>query len=85
MVEITQLLAEAGSMLAVGMGVVFTFLTVLVFCIQGMSAIVNRYFPEPIVDEPRVAKPAATAQADNAVVAAVTAAVHAYRTRHNKN
>lgn len=85
MVEMTQLLSEAGSLLAVGMGVVFTFLTALVFCIQAMSAVVNRYFPEPVVAEPKLARPTATPQTDQAVVAAVSAAVHAYRARHNKN
>lgn len=85
MVEITQLLSEAGSLLAVGMGVVFTFLTMLVFCIQAMSAVVNRYFPEPVSADPPRARAAPTAQTDQAVVAAVTAAVHAYRSRHNQN
>lgn len=84
MVDITQLLSEAGAMLAVGMGVVFTFLTVLVFCIHAMSKLIQRYYPEPVPATAGETQPI-TVQTDPAVVAAVTVAVHAYRSRHNKN
>lgn len=59
------------------MGIVYVFLIMLVFAINGMSALVQRYFP---------ATPAktytATGLTDKATVAAITAAVHQYRNKH---
>lgn len=64
----------------VGMGIVFLFLTMLVIAINIMSALVQRYFPEMPVTK---SVPGITNDVDRSVVAAITAAVHQYRKKHN--
>jgi len=64
----------------VGMGIVFLFLAMLVVAINIMSALVQRYFPETPASK---AVPGITVDIDKSVVAAITAAVHQYRKKHN--
>jgi oxaloacetate decarboxylase gamma subunit len=63
-----------------GMGIVFLFLTLLVALINIMSALVQRYFPEIPVSK---TVPGITSDIDKNVVAAITAAVHMFRKKHN--
>lgn len=63
-----------------GMGIVFLFLTMLVGAIVLMSAVVQRYFPEMPVSR---SVPGISSDIDKSVVAAITAAVHQYRKKHN--
>lgn len=63
-----------------GMGIVFLFLTMLVVAINVMSALVRRYFPEEPISK---SVPGITTDIDKSVVAAITAAVHQYRKKHN--
>ena len=63
-----------------GMGIVFLFLTLLVGLINIMSALVQRYFPEMPASK---AVPGITTDIDKSIVAAITAAVHMYRKKHN--
>lgn len=72
-----QLLADAVSLMVLGMGTVFVFLTLLVFCTTLMSRVIARIVP------PAVA-PAATlpqAPADASLTAVIAAAIHAHRSR----
>jgi oxaloacetate decarboxylase gamma subunit len=63
-----------------GMGIVFLFLTMLVGTINLMSAVVQRYFPEVPASK---SVPGITTDTDKSIVAAITAAVHMYRKKHN--
>ncbi|MGZ8952586.1 MAG: OadG family protein [Methylobacter sp.] len=63
-----------------GMGIVFLFLIMLVIAINIMSALVQRYFPDIPASK---TVPGITADIDKSVVAAITAAVHQYRKKHN--
>ena len=72
-----ELLYSGIELMLVGMGIVFTFLGMLVVFINVMSTLVQRFFPEhPVIaqsgDDPRM-------------IAAITAAVHEYRKKHSKN
>lgn len=59
-----------------GMGIVFIFLAMLVFAINLMSALLQRYFPDA---SPKVG--GMSGGVDKATIAAITAAVHRYRNR----
>jgi len=74
-------LLEAGlNVTAVGMGVVFVLLTLLVFIIDGMSALCRLIEGEPpAAGEPPRAPAAANAPSDGELVGVVTAAIAAHR------
>jgi len=81
--NITELLLEAGTLMLVGMAVVFVFLTILIFATKGLTKFAQA-FPEPETSLPapkKTVKPASPAN-DQQVVAAISAAVQQYR---NKN
>ena len=69
-----------------GMGTVLLFLLMLVYAVQGMSRIVARWFPESAPSSTPGAGGGPTglsvaARIDPKLVAAITAAVHAHRSR----
>lgn len=59
-----QLLSQGVELMLLGMGIVFSFLIVLVFTTAGMSALVNRFFPE--TPEPAASAPRPSAGVDPA-------------------
>lgn len=64
-----------------GMGIVYAFLALLVLAIKIMTAVVIRYFPET----PAEFAPAVSSKSSEPlVIAAITAAVHQYRSQHHK-
>ncbi|MBL6985843.1 MAG: OadG family protein [Gammaproteobacteria bacterium] len=76
----TELMTSGIELMFTGMGIVFLFLTMLVCAINLMSALVQRYFPEIPVTR---AVPGISTDVDKSVVAAISAAVHMYRKKHN--
>jgi oxaloacetate decarboxylase gamma subunit len=76
----TEQMNSGIELMFVGMGIVFLFLIMLVVAINIMSALVQHYFP----DAPATAAAASVNSGgiDKNLVAAITAAVHYYRTRH---
>lgn len=76
-VSMTEQISSGIELMFAGMGIVFLFLIMLVFAINLMSALVQRYFPEATAKIKNV-----STGVDKATVAAITAAVHQYRNKH---
>lgn len=74
----SDLMTEALSLMAVGMGFVFVFLTILVGVTTLMSKMVNKYAPAP--EPAKLAAPAmASAPVDAKMLAVLQEAVNTYR------
>ena len=80
-VSISALLTEAATLMVVGMTVVFVFLTLLIGAVT-FIAFINRKFPEqiPVPHSMQPHRPAPTQPESSSLIAAISAAVHEYRT-----
>ena len=81
--NIGSLLVDAATLMLTGMTVVFIFLTILVYLVRLMSKLVPEEVPEPIaapktIQNNKVQSPSSAVSPK--VVAAISAAVHQYRT-----
>jgi oxaloacetate decarboxylase gamma subunit len=77
----TELMSDGVELMLVGMGIVFLFLAMLVIAIHMMSWLIQRFFPgTPTSTIPL--SPLIASGPDKSTVAAITAAVHQYRSRH---
>lgn len=77
-----ELLSTGIEVMLLGMGIVYSFLAMLVVAIKTMSSLVTRYFP----DMPTAKHPALAQTGDDpGTVAAITAAVHHYRNKYLKH
>ena len=83
-----QLLHDGLTLMGVGMGFVFVFLTVLVAGTTLMSLVVRRLSPAPAATATPAAgrrvEPARDDAADAELMAVLSAAVHRYRRRHRR-
>jgi oxaloacetate decarboxylase gamma subunit len=71
-----ELMNSGVELMLVGMGIVYVFLTVLVIAIGVMSSLMQRFFPE----SPAVSKK--SIETDKSTIAAISAAVHHYRSKN---
>lgn len=77
-------MSDALGLMAVGMGFVFVFLTILVGVTTLMSKLVVKYVPEPPKPSAAPAPAASSAPADAQLLAVLSAAVAKYRSDHKK-
>lgn len=78
MTSISEQLLDALGIMVMGMGLVFIFLSLLIFAI----GIVAKFSPLPeTVEQTPNASPATSGQLDPKLVAAITSAVHQFRNR----
>ncbi|AJY52040.1 MULTISPECIES: OadG family transporter subunit [Halomonadaceae] len=81
-----ELLQDGLALMALGMGVVFVFLTILVISVTLMSKLIDRFQPAPIaVDASKKSpsSPAPVSQNDE-MLAVISAAVHRYRSTRRR-
>ncbi len=79
-----QLLLEGFELMFFGMGLVFLFLVLLIYCIRGMSYLLERFVPEESNAATAVAAPvkAGSVQAvDNETLQAIQIAIKQHRAR----
>jgi len=76
-----ELLQDGLALMALGMGFVFVFLTVLVISVTLMSKLIGRFQPAPVAtgSAKAAAKPAVADGQDAETIAVISAAVHRYR------
>ena len=73
----TNLVLEGVKFMVLGMGTVFVFLIIMIACMNIMSSIINKFFPEP---QSNAGASSAGAQNDKKkIVAAITAAIAHHR------
>ena len=76
-----ELMSSGLELMFAGLGIVFLFLTMLVYAINVMSGLIQRYLPEEPVTSMGIPVVTNTAT-DKSHIAAITAAVHQYRSSH---
>ncbi|KUM54677.1 MULTISPECIES: OadG family protein [Rheinheimera] len=75
---VAELLWEAASLMLIGMVAVFAFLLLLVFVVQIISSVMQRYFPVKPTDKTARAESGSNGPSP-AVIAAISGAIHQYR------
>ncbi|WCE29250.1 oxaloacetate decarboxylase subunit gamma [Vibrio sp. SCSIO 43137] len=85
MTDIGSLLGEAATLMFTGMAVVFVFLTILIYIVRLMSNLVPEEAPQPVaMPNTKLNSQQTSSAVSPQVVAAISAAVHQYRTSASK-
>ncbi len=74
-----NLVTEALKFMMLGMGVVFSFLIIMIFVLKAQAALLTKYFPPKKIEASKRPTPSASGN-ETAKVAAIVAAV-----QHHKN
>ena len=77
--ESGQLLSDALTLMVLGMGTVFVFLTLLVYMTATMSALVKKF--APVQPAGQVSSETLPQPEDRTLLAVISAAIHAHRSR----
>lgn len=75
-----NLVTEAFKFMALGMGIVFTFLTIMVFALKAQAALIGKYFPQEEKKQKANIQPSVVISDTAKKIAAITAVV-----QHHKN
>lgn len=74
---ISEMLSQSGILTLLGMGVVFSFLIIMIFAMAGLHAVIHALGWDKEEKKDAPSAPAAAPAADNgAIIAAIAAAVH---------
>jgi oxaloacetate decarboxylase (Na+ extruding) subunit gamma len=81
-----NLITEGFSLMLMGMGTVFVFLTLLVFVTSFMSSLIQKYLPETSAEVlPTAAASLSSGKNNPALLAVISAAIHAHRSSNSSN
>lgn len=75
-----ELMTAGIELMLIGMGMVYAFLAMLIVAIKAMSAMVLRFFPDMSANQ----RAGTHHGEDLGTIAAISAAVHQYRMKHQK-
>jgi oxaloacetate decarboxylase gamma subunit len=79
--EEVNLIAEAFKFMALGMGIVFLFLTVMIFALKLQAKLIAKFFKEETKQVSNTKHMQSSVQDEQAITAAITAAI----IHHNNN
>jgi oxaloacetate decarboxylase gamma subunit len=79
--EEVNLVSEALKFMALGMGIVFLFLTIMIFVLKLQAKLIAKFFPEKPKEATPQWKPQVVVEDNKDTIAAITAAI----IHHNKN
>lgn len=79
---VSNLVVQGAFLMALGMGVVFVFLGVLVACVTAVTRLTQRYAAQPaaVAENPAEPAPPSDLMSDPELVSVITSVIHKYRT-----
>ena len=80
-IDMVEMMSGGIELMFIGMGIVFSFLTMLVIAINVMSSLIQRFLPETQISQSKVIVPTLSSSIDKSTVAAIAAAIHQYRNK----
>jgi len=84
--EEVNLVVEALKFMILGMGIVFLFLTVMIFALKLQAKLIAKFFPEEVkTDISSTWKPQVKQEDEKDTIAAITAAIIHHNNSNNKN
>ncbi|MEA3315219.1 MAG: OadG family transporter subunit [Campylobacterota bacterium] len=83
--EEVNLVVESLKFMILGMGIVFTFLTVMIFALKLQAKLIAKFFPEEVTkDISSTWKPQVKQEDEKDTIAAITAAIIHHNNNKNK-